>query len=430
MSKLNALEDYLAELCEHLGHINRHKNFGDYLKGLLLVQGRKSVEPMAAALDPVNTRSRHQSLHHFVADSPWSDQQILDKAWKWVDRHIPDAEQRYWLVDDTGTPKKGSHSVGVSHQYCGQVGKTANCQVAVSVSLASEKASVPVAWRLYLPKSWCEDRQRCAEVGVPEDIKFSTKAEIALEQLQQCCEREMPRGIVLADAGYGNDHAFREGLDKLMLSYVVGIKGNTSVWGPGVKPKKPKKHVGKGPQRKRIQYTEGHQPESVKDIALNLKDDAWRYIEWREGSNDTLGGWFTAIRIRVAHRDHTRSTLRPEQWLLIEWPEEEQEPSKYWLSNLPESTSVKHLVYTAKMRWHIERDYQELKNELGLNHYEGRNWRGFHHHATLCIAAYAYLVAQRLSESNTDKKNTQKREKLTVPNNYIPRGSPEITTPC
>ncbi len=430
MSKLETLENYLTQLCDSLGHINRQSNFCDYVKGLLFVEGRKSVEPMAAALDPVNTRSRHQALHHFVADSPWSDQSILDKAFRWVDSALPESDQRYWLVDDTGMPKKGSHSVGVSHQYCGQVGKTTNCQVAVSVSLATLTASIPVAWRLYLPKSWSQDRERCSAVGVPEEIEFATKGQIALEQLRQCCERDIPRGIVLADAGYGNDHGFREGLDELDLSYIVGIKGNTTAWAEGVKPAKYKTTISKGHKRKYIQYTKGHRPESVKDIAMALKDSAWYCIQWREGTNDTLEGRFAAVRVRVAHRDHLRSTLRAEQWLLIEWPENEKEPTKYWLSNLQKSITLKHFVYTAKMRWHIERDYQELKDELGLNHYEGRNWRGFHHHATLCIAAYAYLVAQRVSGLNSDKKNATKREKLTVPKDYIARGSAKVTTPC
>jgi len=193
---LNALENYLTELCKHLGHVDRHQNFCDYLKGLLLVEGRMSVEPMAAALDPVNTRSKHQALHHFVTDSPWSDQRILDKAWQWVDVHIPAEEPRYLIVDDTGIPKKGSHSVGVSHQYCGQLGKQADCQVAVSVSLASEEASIPVTWQLYLPKSWSEDRDRCDVVGVPEEIGFATKTQIALSQLQQCSERGFAQGVV------------------------------------------------------------------------------------------------------------------------------------------------------------------------------------------------------------------------------------------
>jgi len=163
---------------------------------------------------------------------------------------------------------------------------------------------------------------------------------------------------------------------------------------------------------------------------MDLQDSMWQYIECRAGTNDTLGGWFAALRVRAAHRDHTRGAVRAEQWLLIEWPEEESKPTRYWLSNLPESTSLKNMVYTAKMRWHIERDYQELKDELGLNHYEGRNWRGFHHHATLCIAAYAYLVTQRLEESSSTKKKAAKRKKLTVPNDYIIRGSPEIAAPC
>jgi len=430
MSKLSALENYLADLCQHLGHVNRHQNFCDYLKGLLMVEGRKSVEPMAAALDPINTRSRHQALHHFVADSPWSDQRILDKAWQWVESKIPAKEQRYWLVDDTGMPKKGSHSVGVSHQYCGQLGKTTNCQVAVSVSLATISSSIPVAWQLYLPKAWVVDKDRCAAVGVPQEFKFMTKTEIALEQLEHCIDRSIPEGIVLADSGYGHDHAFREGLDELSLPYVVGVRSNTSAWAPGVVPVIPKAKQGKGRQPIRIKYSEGHRPESVREIASSLDDSAWEHIEWREGTNDTLSGWFTALRVHAAHRDNYRGSLRPEQWLLIEWLEGENKPTKFWLSNLPKSITLKQLVYTAKMRWHIERDYQELKDELGLNHYEGRNWRGFHHHATLCIAAYAYLVAERIEASNGHKKNTAKRKKLTVPNDYIARGAPEIAASC
>lgn len=347
-----------------------------------------------------------------------------------MEAHIPADEQRYLIVDDTGIPKKGTHSVGVSHQYGGQLGKQANCQVAVSVSLASEKASVPVAWQLYLPKSWSEDRDRCDVVDVPEGIVFSTKSQIALLQLQQCHERGIPHGIVLADAAYGNDHSFRERLDALGLSYVAGTKSNTSVWGPGVHPIKPTLTKDRGRQSIRFKYTEGHRPESVKTIAMDLKDSAWQYNEWRADTNEALGGWFAPLRVRVAHRNNTRGTLRDEQWLLVAWPEEEEKPTRYWLSNLPKSTRLKHLIYTAKMRWHIERDYQKLKDELGLNHYEGRNWRGFHHHASLCIAAYTYLVAQRLEGSSSLKKNTAKRKKLTVPNDYIARGSPEIAAAC
>lgn len=428
MSKLSELEKYLAELREHLGHVNRHQNFCDYLKGLLLVEGRKSVEPMAAALDPLNTRSRHQALHHFVADSPWSDQKILDKAWQWVDSRIPSSEQRYLIIDDTGIPKKGLHSVGVSHQYCGQLGKSTNCQVAVSVSLASKQASIPVAWQLYLPKEWTADQKRCRSVGVPSDIRFATKTQIAMAQLRQCCERGIPQGTVLADAAYGSDHAFREGLEELNLDYIVGIKSNSGVWALGKLPIKPM--TTKGKRSVRFQYTDGHRPDSVKDIAMSLPDDAWKYIEWRDGTNGKLNGWFSALRVRISHRDHTRKTLRDEQWLLVEWPENEPKPTRYWLSNLPASQSIKQLVYAAKTRWHIERDYQELKDELGLNHYEGRNWRGFHHHATLCIAAYAYLVAQRIEKTNSTKKNAPKRKKLTVPKDYIARGSPEITAAC
>ncbi len=208
----------------------------------------------------------------------------------------------------------------------------------------------------------------------------------------------------------------------------MGTKSNSSVWAPGAEPVKPTTQ--KGHRSIRFKYTDGHRSDSVKNIAMALPDEAWNDITWRDGTNGSLDGRFSALRVRVAHRDHTRQTLRDEQWLLVEWPEDAPKPTRYWLSNLPASQSLKQLVYTAKMRWHVERDYQELKDELGLNHYEGRNWRGFHHHASLCIAAYAYLVAQRIEKSNGDKKNTTKRKKLTVPNDYIARGSPEITATC
>ena len=267
-------------------------------------------------------------------------------------------------------------------------------------------------------------------VGVAQEMTFNSNTEIALKQLAQCFDREIPKGIVLADSDYGHDHTFREGLDQLSLSYVVGVRSNTSVWAPGVLPVIHKSTSAKGRQPIRIKYSEGHRPESVKANAKNLDDSAWKFIEWREGTNDTLGSWLTAMRIHAAHRDNTRGSLRPEQWLLIEWQEGDPTPTKFCLSNLPESITLKQLVYTAKMRWHIERDYQELKDELGLNHYEGRNWRGFHHHATLRIAAYAYLVAQRIEGAKGLKKNTAKREKLAASNDYIARGSSQIATAC
>ncbi len=421
-------QSYLEYLCEDLGHTKRHSALADYCSALMMPLERKSVEPLAAVVDPQNVQARHQSLHHFVSTADWSDQMILDRVWRWVDERMGTDEPRYWMIDDTGIPKKGRHSVGVSHQYCGQVGKQANCQVAVSLSLATAQASIPVAWQLYLPKSWSEDKERCDKAGVPHDAQFATKPQIAITQLREASERGVSPGIVLADAGYGVDNAFREAIDELALTYVVGVKGNTMLWPPGVKPLGPKRYSGHGRRPINQRIVKGHEPSSALDIACQLDAGAWRKVTWREGTNEPLSSKFATVRVRVANNDHLRRTLRKEQWLLIEWPDSEEEPTRYWLSTMPASTTRKQLVYSAKMRWRIERDYQELKQELGLNHFEGRSWRGFHHHATLCIAAYGYLVGQRLQGGR--KKNAAQRQESTLPEDYIPRGSPKSTTSC
>ena len=300
----------------------------------------------------------------------------------------------------------------------------------VSLSIATEKASLPVDYRLYLPEPWCEDSGRCKAAGVPEDISFSTKPEIALAQIEAAYERGVLSGIVLADAGYGNNTAFREGVEALGLQYIVGVNPSTSIWAPGVKPLPPKPRAssarGRAPSRHR--YAKGHEPQSCEQIALEVDEQEWEFVEWREGTNETLSGWFIALRVRAAHRDHLTNVLRDEQWLLVEWPEDEEAPTKYSLSTLPATASLQDLVYSHKMRWRIERDYQELKDELGLNHYEGRNWRGFHHHASLCVATYAFLVAERLTHPVGRKKNVIPRKEPTLPKDYIPRGSPEGTT--
>jgi SRSO17 transposase len=430
MTSVNKLSTYLEYLCEGLGHVNRHQPLINYCSALMLSLERKSVEPMAAAVDPHNVRSQHQSLHHFVADSKWSDRTLLDKCWAWVESRLGADEARYWIVDDTGIPKKGKHSAGVSHQYCGQLGKSANCQVAVSLSIATEKASLPVDYRLYLPEVWIEDSERRRSVGIPDGIHFLTKPEIALAQIVAAYKRDVVPGIVLADAGYGNNTAFREGLDALGLQYIVGVNPSTSIWAPGVKPLPPEPKAsgtrGRAPTRHR--FAKGHEPQSCEQVALSVDEHEWEFVEWREGTNETLSGWFTALRVRAAHRDHLKSVLRDEQWLLVEWPDDEEAPTKYSLSTLPATASLQELVYNVKMRWRIERDYQELKDELGLNHYEGRNWRGFHHHASLCIAAYAFLVAERLAAPVGRKKNTVQRKEPALPEDYIPRGSPQSTT--
>jgi SRSO17 transposase len=271
----------------------------------------------------------------------------------------------------------------VARQYCGQLGKQDNCQVAVSLSIANHHASLPVAYQLYLPKDWAKDRARRRKVGVPKEISFKTKPQIALEQLRWACEAGLPRGVALLDAGYGANTDLRANITTLGLWYVAGIMPNTTVWAPGTGPLPPKKWSGRGRPPKLIRRDAKHRPNSVKALARNLPKRAWRAIEWREGTAERLSSRFALVRVRVAHRDYQLTDNRPEEWLLIEWPEGEKEPTKYWLSTLPESITFRRLVDFAKLRWRIERDYQELKQEVGLGHFEGRGWRGFHHHATL-----------------------------------------------
>lgn len=422
MSKLADLDEYLEHLCGALGHADRRISFQDYCRGLMLPIARKSVEPLAAHTDPLHVRAKHQSLHHFVANSSWSDSAILESVRNWVQPALTCETGHYWIVDDTGLPKKGRHSVGVARQYCGQLGKQDNCQVAVSLSLASESGSIPIAYQLYLPADWADDPERCRKAGVPESQTFATKPEIALEQLRAAVTTGVPPGVVLADAAYGDETAFRDGITAMGLLYAVGIRPGTTAWPPGVSPLPPTpKKGGPGRPASLLRRGPGHEPMSVKAIALALPPTAYRQVEWRQGSNATLSSRFAALRVRPAHRDIWRSEQRAEEWLLIEWPDGDEEPLKYFFSTAPTGATLDQIVFVTKMRWRIERDYQDLKQEFGLGHYEGRGWTGFHHHASLCIAAYGFLLRQRLNHRGA-KKNSAQPEIAALPENYIPRG--------
>jgi SRSO17 transposase len=416
---------YTDSLAKAAGHADRTLPLKSYCAGLLLPGERKSVEPMAARLAPNNVRRTHQSLHHLVADAPWSDEAILGS----VREHVLGAMKQNgpvvaWIVDDTGLLKKGTHSVGVARQYCGQVGKQDNCQVAVSLSVATHHASLPIAWRLYLPESWTKDRERREETGVPDEIDFQTKPAIALAQIRRAVEQGVPRAPVLADSAYGNDTRFREGVSELELPYAVGVHENMTAWPPGEVPRPKPRRQGRGRPPTRMHRDAEHRPISVKELALSLPDYAWKTVAWREGTRKKLQSRFAAVRVRPAHRDQKRSEPYAEEWLLMEWPASETEPIKYWLSTLPAHTKLTALVRLAKHRWIIERDYEELKQELGLGHYEGRGWRGFHHHATLCIAAYGFLVIERTRFSPSTRAGRLELRAAKIPPHFQPRGSP------
>ncbi len=429
MENLTEFDHYLDHLCEVLHRVERSTGLKDYCRGLMQPIARKSVEPLAACSDPLHVAAKHQSMHHFVAKSEWSDIAVMGRVHDWVVPMLGLDNGCYWIIDDTGFPKKGKHSVGVARQYCGQLGKQDNCQVAVSLSLASEHGSVPIAYQLYLPKDWAADPERRKTAGVPANIAFATKPEIALAQMRQAIASGVQRGVVLADAGYGDETAFRDGITELGMLYAVGIRPATTVWAQGTAPLPPKPWIGRGIRPTRLRREPGHEPVAVKTLAMALPPGAYVSVTWREGTNSNLTSRFAALRVRPAHRDYLGTEMRQEEWLLVEWPDAETEPTKYFLSTAPADATTEQLVFVTKMRWRIERDYQELKQEFGLSHFEGRGWQGFHHHATLCIAAYGYLVAQRLKHG-CSKKNFAQSQAPALPNHYVPRGRRPSAAPC
>jgi SRSO17 transposase len=410
-------DKYVEGLASVIGHADRVGPLCDYCTGLMLPGERKSVEPIAGKTDPDRMEAQHQSLLHFVGISAWSDERVLAKVREMVqpaiERHGP---IEAWIIDDTAFPKQGRHSVGVKHQYCGQLGKQANCQVAVSLSIANHHASLPIAYRLYLPKEWAQDRARRKKAHVPEAVTFKTKPQIALEQLRSARQAGVPVGAVLMDPAYGNDARLRTGVSELALSYVAGIQSNCLVWPPGTEPRRRGKPINNTGRRDEPGLI------SVKKLALRLPKKAWRAMRWREGSADWLSSRFARVRVRAAHPYLLPELITPE-WLLIEWPEREAAPTKYWLSTLPEDVTFRKLVALAKLRWRIERDYQELKQEVGLGHFEGRGWLGFHHHATMCIAAYGFLISERETIPPSGPHRSTLFAQSALPEGYRPRGS-------
>lgn len=389
---------YLDGLASVIGRVSRKGPLRDYCTGLLLAGTRKSVEPIAAATAPDRVSAQHQSLLHFVNQGPWSDADMLAKVRALV---LPAIERREgivaWVIDDTGMPKHGKHSVGVSHQYCGQSGKKDNCQVAVSLSLANHHASLPVAYQLYLPKSWADDAARRKKAGVPEDIEFKTKNEIARAQIEWACQAGLPRGVALMDVAYGRDGSLRRRMTELGVQYAAAIRDDARVMAKDTAI-------------------------SAAELAGALPKRAWQWITWRQGAAGPLTSRFARVRVRPCGEGERKDA--PEEWLLMEWPQSEEAPTKFWLSTLPETIAFDTQVDITMMRWRIERDYHDLKQEVGLGHFEGRGWVGFHHHATLCIAAYGFLVSEREAFPPSQAPLAWHVAAAVVCKSYRPRGSP------
>jgi SRSO17 transposase len=394
-------EEYVSLIAQALGHADRVEPFRGYCRGLLLPTGRKSVEPMAAWLAPTRVRSEHQRLHHFVADAPWSDQAVLDVVRAHtLDRIVPGVgPPEALLIGDCGFSKKGKHSVGVTRQYCAQLRKQDNCQVAVTVSLANERFSLPVGYQLYLPQCWADDPARRAQCKVPDAIEFASKPAIALQLLERVRGCDSTPELVVADEDFGASPPFREQLTAMGFRYVLRVDETVELC----------------PDGELLQ---------AKALARQLPSQRFVNVAWRAGTSRVLSSRFVATRVRCASREALESGVTEEQWLLVEWPDTAGEPNKYFLSTLPADTPLKELVRLAKLGWRIERDCQEIKQEIGLGHFEGRSWRGFHHHATLCIAVYGFVVAERIAAQNNTPARLQPGEMTALPEGFRPRGAP------
>jgi len=387
------LAEFLARMTDGMGRPERRAAMGNYITGLLLDGERKSAQPMAARLvsDPAQADAMRQRLIECVSVSAWSDAELLRRLALQFERAMPELEA--FVVDDTGFPKKGVHSVGVHRQYSGTLGRTENCQVATSLHVAGRRGSGCIGLRLYLPEVWSEDRARCANAGVPDAIEFRKKWQIALDLLDQALEWGLRPKTVLADAGYGDASEFRDGLLERELEYVVGINGTHCVWPPGSQPTAPPRTRRPGRPATRWQDAE-HEPLQIAELVASIPRTGYRKVTWRQGSRGPLHSRFLFYRVRPAERHTKGRPPGPEHWLICEWRESEPSP-RFYLSNLPASITRTKLVRTLKLRWRVERDYQEMKEELGLDHFEGRTWRGFHHHATLCAVAHGFLALRR-----------------------------------
>jgi SRSO17 transposase len=390
------LTEFIGSMVEGMGRRERREALAAYVTGLLLDGERKSIEPMAARLvdDPAEVQGMRQRLQQAVVVADWADEEMRKRLALKLDAELPGVEAL--AVDDTGLPKKGEHSVGVARQYSGTLGRIDNCQVATSLHLAGEAGSGCIGMRLFLPETWAGDARRREAAGVPGEVEDQKKREIALNQIDDALRWGVRHHVVLAEAGNGDTTEFRAGLRERGLRYVVGVQGDHRIWPPGVRPRVPAKEPG-APGRPRTRPVGDEEPQRMNQVATALGRDAFSLVRWREGSRGKQSSRFAALWITPAE-NLMRGRGRPPAeavWLLIEWPDGEAEPTKFWLASLPKTASLVSLVRLAKLRWRVERDYQELKQEIGLDHYEGRTWRGFHHHATLCAVAHGFLALRR-----------------------------------
>lgn len=378
------LESFLEPLLHLMGRQERRRWGAFYVQGLLLEGGRKTAAGMAERYG-----GDEQALQQFVSQSSWDWMPVRRELARQMSREV--SPRAAWVLDDTGFPKKGSHSVGVSRQYSGTLGKVGNCQIGVSLNYATDEGCFPLDFQLYLPEAWANDPERREKAGVPEDVAFKRKWELGVEMIDRARKWGIPVSVVAADAGYGVVAEFRTALRERNLRYVVGVSDETGVWLDPVEPT-PVPYQGRG--RPRTRQRDLPKPKRVLEVAKTLLEDSWSEITWREGTKGPMKGRFASVRVQPSH-GHTQGRVdEPLCWLLVEWPPGAEEPTKFWLSNLPESATLKDLVYWAKIRWWVEQNYQQMKDDIGLDHFEGRSWAGWHHHVTLTMIAFNFLVLE------------------------------------
>jgi SRSO17 transposase len=388
------LVQFTTEMFDSMARKDQRRWGEVYVRGLMLDGKRKSIEPLAARLEDGD----EQCLQQFVNQSPWDEVAVRRALARRMSRELsPEA----WVIDDTGFPKFGKMSVGVARQYSGALGKVGNCQIGVSVNACSDQASCPLDWRLFIPKEWDEqtecNKQRRAKAKLPADVDHVEKWRLALEMIDELIGWGITPPVILGDGAYGDNTELRCGLEDRELEYVVDVKGTTSAYREDVKPTQPPRAEGRG-RPPGVRYRED--PSSLKQLALAAGKKAAVTVAWREGTRGKMSSRFLALRVRPANihlrrAAHDTGEQLPVRWLICEWPPQATEPTKYWLSNLPADTPLRDLARLGKLRWRIEHDYRELKDALGLDHFEGRTYRGWNHHVTLVSIAHAFLTLER-----------------------------------
>jgi len=374
------LREYFEQIGTCLPDKRQRASFAIYSLGILGEGDRKSCEPIAAraCAAPAQVNNVHNQLLHFLRSSPWDNRPVRLVAAKYAIEALSQHEPvTNWVIDDTGFLKQGKHSVGVQRQYTGSAGKTTNCQVGVSLSVATRTAHLPIDFELYLPESWIDDPKKRAEAKIPVDVAFETKTSLALKMIERAIFAGLPGEVLLADSGYGECHLFRESVRLLGLDYALGIHGPTKVWCLDAAGRRRGEAV------------------SVERLGQELGLRAFRRVTWREGTNRKLQSRFCFRRVKVAQDDGIDPTKHEAVWLMIEWPEGESKPTKFTLTTLPRRMSKKRIVRTVKERWRTEAAYEELKGELGLDHFEGRQFPAWHHHVSVVLSCYAFIVAER-----------------------------------